>query len=203
VPKLTASRVVRDAGGGQALARHLGAPVNEYTVSIWVRNGTIPARHHWKISRLINCDMADLSWDDADEKRPKHRAVGHAYAGLIHAVGVRSRKAAKLHQVEVDQVERWLAGRDEVPPSAFMDIYAYASGRIRMRTNLTVETAMKMTGLSQRGLCKLLNLSAPNATYWKAAGKIPPHQAARILELSGEGKVLSDFSGGIAGLDEG
>lgn len=184
MPKLTAAKVVKDAGGLHALARHLGPPVNEYTVSIWVRNGTIPKQHHWKISRLINCDMDDLSWDDADDKRPKHKAIGHAYAGLIHAVGVRERKAAKLHQVEVDQVERWLSGYDEVPPSAFMDIYAYASGRMRMRTGLTIETAMKMTGLSQAGLCDLLKISRPNATYWKAAGRIPRQQAARILELS-------------------
>ena len=183
--KLTATKVVKAAGGKLALARHLGSPVNEYTVSIWVRNGTIPRRYHWSIVNLINCEPADLQWDEVDERRPKYRAIAHAYAGMFHAVGLRSRKAAKLHQVDAEQIERWLSGHDEVPVRAFMDVYAYASGRLRLQDKLTVEAAVEMTGLSQRKISALVGVSAPMTTKWKQAGKIPPVYAKRIIESLG------------------
>lgn len=185
--RLTASKVVKAAGGKLALARHLGPPVNEYSVSIWVRNGMIPKSYHWAICNLIGCTPLDLQWDDVDEGRPKHKGIGHAYSGMLHAVGLRPRKASKVHGVSVTQVERWMSGHDEVPVSAFMDVYAYASGRLRLQDKLTVEAAVKMTGLSQRKICKLLGVSSPMATYWKQAGRIPPSHAKRIIISLGKG----------------
>jgi hypothetical protein len=183
--RLTATKVVKAAGGKLALAKHLGSPVNEYAVSIWVRNGTIPRRYHWAIVNLINCEAADLQWDEADERRPKYKAIAHAYAGLFHAVELRPRKASKLHQVDAEQVERWLSGHDEVPVRAFMDVYAYASGRLRLQDKLTVEAAAEMTGLSQAKISALVGVSAPMTTKWKKAGKIPPVYAKRIIEYLG------------------
>ena len=182
---MTATKVVKAAGGKLALAKHLGSPVNEYAVSIWVRNGTIPRRYHWAIVNLINCEAADLQWDEADERRPKYKAIAHAYAGLFHAVELRPRKASKLHQVDAEQVERWLSGHDEVPVRAFMDVYAYASGRLRLQDKLTVEAAAEMTGLSQAKISALVGVSAPMTTKWKKAGKIPPVYAKRIIEYLG------------------
>ena len=150
-----------------------------------MRNGTIPRRYHWAIVNLINCEAADLQWDEADERRPKYKAIAHAYAGLFHAVELRPRKASKLHQVDAEQVERWLSGHDEVPVRAFMDVYAYASGRLRLQDKLTVEAVAEMTGLSQAKISALVGVSAPMTTKWKKAGKIPPVYAKRIIEFLG------------------
>ena len=93
------------------------------------------------------------------------------------------------------QVERWLSGHDEVPVRAFMDVYAYASGRLQLQDKLTVEAAVEMTGLSQRKICRLVGVSAPMATKWKQKGKIPPAYAKRIIESLGKGLWADD--GGI------
>jgi len=121
------------------------------------------------------------------EKGPKHRGVARAYAGMLHAVGMRPRKAANLHKVEVGQVDRWLSGHDQVPVSAILDVYAYASGEVRRQTSLTVDEAMKMTGLSQSALCRFIGVSKGLATRWRKAGKIPVKYAKLVVESARKG----------------
>ena len=178
---LTIKKVIRLAGGQAALAHKLGPPVNSFVVGIWVRNGYVPAEYRRAVAVLIDCTVAQLIPPEPEEGKPKHRGVARAYAGMFHAVGLRQRKAAKLHQVSVDQIERWLSGHDEAPTDAFMDVHAYASGRLRMQENLTVEQAMKLTGLNQSGIASLAGVARPMATRWKAAGNIPLKHAKRIM----------------------
>ena len=178
---LTIKKVIRMAGGQAALAHKLGPPVNSFGVGVWVRNGYVPAEYRRAVAVLIDCTVAQLIPPEPEECKPKHRGVARAYAGMFHAVGLRQRKAAKLHQVSVDQIERWLSGHDEVPMEAFMDVYAYATGKFRVRPTITVEQAMSLTGLNQAGVATLVGVSRPMVTRWKEAGCMPPAYTKRVM----------------------
>jgi len=178
--RLTVGQVIKKAGGIASLVRLLGYPINRYTVERWRRKREFPAEFRGKIAEYIGVKVEQLEPDTEGRIiRIRFRQMAEMYKSMAASAGANSRTLHKLHGVSADRVQRWRWGLEEVPLSAFEDLYRMVQGRTQ---KMTVEMAKEMTGLTQTEIAARLGLSAGMGTYWRKLGVIPPEYAERIRE---------------------
>lgn len=190
--------VLRRLGGPQRLVRLLGYPVNIYTIEAWKRDGMIPERYRDRVALALDIDPSRLAPDpDGDAPKLKYRKMGRVYSALIHASGLKPREAAtQVHKVPLKTVDEWRNGYAEVPLRAFEEIYAWVKSKSRKEPEVTVQWALRMSGLSQRAFCKRLGVTAAMGTYWRKRGSIPASYRDKVFEIIKEvradARVASD-----------
>ena len=182
---ITIETILRRLGGPQRVIKLLGYPVNIYTIELWKREGMIPARYRDKIAFALDVDPSELAPDpEGDAPKLKYRKMGRAYAALIYACNLKPREAAtQVHKVPVKTVDEWRNGYAEVPLKAFEDLHAWLTSDMRKDKEITLQWALRMTGLSQTKFCKRLGVTAAMGTYWRRRGSIPVSYREKVLEL--------------------
>lgn len=182
---ITIETILRRLGGPQRVIKLLGYPVNIYTIELWKREGMVPARYRDKIAFALDVDPSELAPDpEGDAPKLKYRKMGRAYAALIYACHLKPREAAtQVHKVPLKTVDEWRNGYAEVPLKAFEDIHAWLTSDMRKDREITLQWALRMTGLSQTKFCKRLGVTAAMGTYWRRRGSIPASYRERVLEL--------------------
>ena len=182
---ITIETILRRLGGPQRVIKLLGYPVNIYTIELWKREGMVPARYRDKIAFALDVDPSELVPDpEGDAPKLKYRKMGRVYSALIYACHLKPREAAtQVHKVPMKTVDEWRNGYAEVPLKAFEDIHTRLTSDMRKDREITLEWALRMTGLSQTKFCKRLGVTAAMGTYWRRRGSIPASYRERVLEL--------------------
>ena len=182
---ITIETILRRLGGPQRVIKLLGYPVNIYTIELWKREGMVPARYRDKIAFALDVDPSELVPDpEGDAPKLKYRKMGRVYSALIYACHLKPREAAtQVHKVPMKTVDEWRNGYAEVPLKAFEDIHTWLTSDMRKDREITLEWALRMTGLSQTKFCKRLGVTAAMGTYWRRRGSIPASYRERVLEL--------------------
>lgn len=176
--RLTVGQVIKKAGGMASLVRLLGYPINRYTVERWRRKREFPAEFRGKIAAYIGVKAEQLDPDTEGRIiRIRFRQMAEMYKSMVASSGANTRTLHRLHSVRKERVQRWRWGLEEVPLSAFEDLYRMVQARTQ---KMTVEMAKEITGLTQTEIAARLGLSAGMGTYWRKLGAIPPEYAERI-----------------------
>lgn len=174
-------RIIRAAGGSSRVVAKLGPPVTQWSLITWGRMRSIPEQYHEVLSDMSGIPIEEFSIPRAGRDRVYPTSL--AYRLMCEGLRLKVRKAAQIHRVSMDQVQRWMTGAEEVPLQSFVDLYYYASSRPVPSVSMTVDEAMKLTGLSQRKICETLGLNRSAASRWRAAGNIPPRYAEALMDM--------------------
>lgn len=167
-----------------ALARQMGPPVSEFQIRVWVRNNDVPDAYRGRLATVTGLKEADLQPEPTPKgERIRHRVVGRLYGLMLRYAGLKPDRAARLHQVEEGVVRRWMAGFDEAPEQAFVDLYRMVSGRPTDESGISIEDAMRLTGLTRVRLMELLDVPRSTMSRWAAQGFLPPLQARKVMEI--------------------
>lgn len=177
-------RIVKQAGGPIALAREMGPPVSEFQIRVWMRNGDVPEAYRGRLAAVTGVKESDLQ----PEVSPKgeyirHRIVARLYGLMLRYASLKPDRAAKLHGVEEDTVQRWAVGFDEAPEQAFIDLYRFVSGKPTDESSISVEDALRLTGLTRPRLMELLDVPRSTMSRWAQQGFLPPLQGKKVMEI--------------------
>lgn len=175
------AKAIRDAGGPARVARQFGYPINRYVVSVWQRNAHIPDDYRDEVAKLAGMEPADLRPPVSESRKPKFNGEAKLYRAMIQTLDLNPKSAARLHNVDHAVVLSWMAGYVMVPVNAFDDLHFYAGGRNRQTKGLTVDKAMAITKLNQRGLAQLTGIDPAIVTRWRRRGVIPERYARIIV----------------------
>lgn len=179
--------IIKAAGGTDAVIKRLAPEVNSWSLITWQRNRTIPDEYRRTLSEMSGVALENFG----DGRGVKARVYGSgvAYRSMCAALRVSPRRAAKMHRLSLDLVNRWMSGRVEVPLQSFIDLYNYATSRRVDGSALTLDKAMELTSLSQAKLCEAIGLSRANGYHWRKIGRIPERHAAKILDIVSGKKI--------------
>lgn len=183
----SARKIIKAAGGPDAIINRLAPEVNSWSLITWQRNRTIPEEHRRTLSEMSGVALEDFT----DGRGVKARVYGSgvAYRSMCFSLRVSPNRAAKMHRLPLERVMMWLTGKVEVPLQPFVDLYNYATSRRVDGSALTIDKAMELTSLSQAKLCEAIGVSRVNAYHWRKVGRIPERHAAKILDIVSGKKI--------------
>ena len=172
-------RIIKLAGGPRAVVSKLGDPITAWSLISWGRNKLIPERYHEVLSAMSGVPIDEFA--TARKGRPRSYSTSYAYRLMCEGLKIKVKKASQIHRVSMDHVRTWMSGREEVPLQSFIDLYYYASSRPVPGMSLTVDEAVKLTGMSQNKMCDVLGLNRSAASRWRALGYIPSRHVDTLM----------------------
>jgi hypothetical protein len=173
---MTVEKLFERAGGRAAVAHTLGLTV--YAISLWETLKQVPDEYVERVARLAGVDPKKVNAPET-RGRPRTRPIKNPYEDLAYLYNAMTRVAkltikgaARLHGVTHEELYQWRQGLEAPPVRVVNEIYDYVAG-VPLSEPLTMEDAIRLTGLTQSKICDLLRISRPMGTVWKNKGLIP------------------------------